>query len=236
VKAVYHRLVPAQLRFPFGRFRRRAGEWLIQRSTSLPYPPPELLARVQTAPTAAEYREVGRRGAASILAAAAAAGVSAQSTVAVLDFGCGPGRVIRFLSDTSWVLYGCDVDAEAVEWSRASLPFARFFRTDPNPPLPFAEGMFDIVFAVSVFPRFTNDEQRLWAAEIARVVRPEGSAIVTTLSPELGGAFAHLDPEARPTLNTAREVAENFAPSFRAVWWRERGLDGFEDLTLLRRN
>jgi SAM-dependent methyltransferase len=236
VKAIYHRVVPAQLRYPVGRFRRRVAEWLLRSISPYPYPPPELLARIQTAPTVREYRDVGRRCAESIIAACKAGGVSAESTAAVLDFGCGPGRVLRYLASTSWVLYGCDLDESAIDWSRASLPFARFAATEPVPPLPYTDAMFDVVFAVSVFPRMSLYEQRTWASEIARIVRPEGMAIVTTLSPSVEGAFAHLPLEARPTLNPAWSVARTFAPAFRAVSWRERGLDGFEDLTLLRRN
>lgn len=236
MKAVYHRVVPAQLRYPVGRFRRRVGEWLLRSVSAHPYPPPELLAPIQTAPTVAEYRDVGRRSAESIVAAAEAGGISTRTTAAVLDFGCGPGRVIRHLESTSWVLYGCDLDESAITWCRAALPFAQFAATGPVPPLPYTDAMFDVVFAVSVFPRMSPHEQRRWASELARIIRPEGMAIVTTLSPGLEGAFAHLPPEARPTLNPASSVARTFAPAFRAVWWRERGLDGFEDLTLLRRN
>lgn len=99
----------------------------------------------------------------------------------VLDLGCGCGRVLRWLADESPgpQLYGSDISGEAIAWDRANLPFARFEVNGQKPPLPFPDGAFDLVIAISLVTHLSEGLQRAWLEEIRRVLRPGGVVLIS---------------------------------------------------------
>lgn len=101
----------------------------------------------------------------------------------LLDFGCGWGLFTRlFLHDVSEAgLYGAAPWDEAIQLSRTHMPFACFVKSEQDPPLPFADNFFDVVFASSVFLHLSESSARDWIREIARVLRPDGILVATTL-------------------------------------------------------
>jgi SAM-dependent methyltransferase len=111
---------------------------------------------------------------------AIAAHVSLADVDAVLDFGCGCGRVTRYWHDFAGAVTGSDLDRPAIEWCRGNLPFARFETNGLVPPLGFEDASFDLVYALSVFTHLTGDLQTAWRDELERVLRPGGYLIVTT--------------------------------------------------------
>ncbi len=72
----------------------------------------------------------------------------------LLDFGCGAGRTLRhFLDDAdSAEIWGCDIDQESIDWLEHNLcPPLHVVRNEAAPGLPFEDGHFDVVWALSVF-------------------------------------------------------------------------------------
>lgn len=102
----------------------------------------------------------------------------------VLDFGCGWGRMLRLLRRhpglTGVEMHGCDLSLEALDMNRRTLPNVWFTPTTKFPPSAYREGMFDVVYAYSVFSHLSPKSHDAWAAEFARVLRSGGRAIVTT--------------------------------------------------------
>jgi SAM-dependent methyltransferase len=100
----------------------------------------------------------------------------------VLDFGCGWGRTIRFfLKDIDPSrLWGIDTNNEMTTFCQRSFKWCNFRRNEPCPPTSFAEGMFDLVYAVSVFSHLSDDAHRKWLEEFSRILRPGGVLIATT--------------------------------------------------------
>ncbi len=97
----------------------------------------------------------------------------------VLDWGCGCGRVARYLTRAEVAeVRGCDLDADAVAWCAENLP-GRFFHTAPDPPLPFADGELDVVLAASVFTHLSRGEQDRWLREIRRVLSGDGLLVAS---------------------------------------------------------
>jgi SAM-dependent methyltransferase len=107
-------------------------------------------------------------------------GVDISDCEAILDFGCGAGRVIRHWKDLdNSRLYGSDYNASLVEWCRRNLPFAEFSINGLAPPLPYANDSFDFVYAFSVFTHLDSGLQRPWMAELQRVTKPNGLLLLT---------------------------------------------------------
>ena len=105
----------------------------------------------------------------------------------MLDFGCGSGKVMRhFLSEAEVCeLWGCDIDTRSVDWINAELsPPLHAFANGEAPPLDQPAESFDLVWSVSVFTHLA-DHWAGWLAELHRVLRPGGLAIVSFL----GGAM-----------------------------------------------
>ena len=111
---------------------------------------------------------------------AIAAHVPMRELDAVLDFGCGCGRVTRYWDAFAGSVSGSDMSANAIEWCRHNLTFARFESNALGPPLVFHDASFDLVYALSVFTHLTSDLQIAWRDELRRVLRPGGLLLVTT--------------------------------------------------------
>ena len=85
-------------------------------------------------------------------------------------------------------LVGTDYNSASIVWNRAHLPGVEFVENGLEPPLDLAEGVFDVVYCISVFTHLSEDVQLAWAAELARVLKPGGLLICTTQ----GDAFRHM--------------------------------------------
>lgn len=129
------------------------------------------------------YRESGERHAA-LFARVLRSVLGDQSALDVLEWGCGPGRLIRhmpaLLAGQTVRCTGSDYNPESIAWCRAHLPDITFAENALNPPLPFASASFDAVYNFSVFTHLSEAVQLAWAAELRRVLRPGGLLICTT--------------------------------------------------------
>lgn len=102
----------------------------------------------------------------------------------VLEWGCGPGRVIRhmpgLLADLDPAVTGSDYNPGSVTWCAANLPGIRFTVNDLMPPLPYPDDAFEVVYSISVFTHLSEEAQLAWAAELRRVLAPGGVLICST--------------------------------------------------------
>ena len=156
----------------FGRGPRAAG--------GLPVPPRRLLITVAGNPDPGWFLESGRQTAGAIRDALDRRGVDVGQVEAMLDFGCGCGRVVRHWADLPRTrLVGSDYNARLVAWCRTNLPFAHFDRNELAPPVRYSDGEFDVVYALSVFTHLPEELQHRWLDEFARVLRPGGHLLLT---------------------------------------------------------
>jgi len=140
-----------------------------------PLPPRRLMVRVAGTADADWFLRSGRAAYDAI-----AAHVPVAELDAVLDFGCGCGRVTRYWSTFAGSVRGSDMSAKAIDWCSANLSFAGFVRNGLAPPFAFDDASFDLVYALSVFTHLTEDVQLAWRDEIRRVLRPGGFLLMTT--------------------------------------------------------
>lgn len=100
---------------------------------------------------------------------------------AVLDFGCGCGRVLRrWHGEDALQVHGCDYNADLANWSRANLPFARVSVNGLHPPAPYRDQKFDLIYALSVLTHLPEASQRPWMRDFHRMLKPGGHLLVST--------------------------------------------------------
>jgi SAM-dependent methyltransferase len=153
---------------------------------SLPLPPLDLMRRIalRPAPVAdmqAEFIEGGRLRRDTICATLPEGWSFAGKSV--LDFGCGPGRVLRHFHPeaTECTFLGCDIDAESVEWLTGALaPPFKLFVSGEAPPLPLESNSLDLIYATSVFTHLT-DLWGEWLVELRRLLKDDGLLFMTFL-------------------------------------------------------
>lgn len=151
----------------------------------------------------------------------------------VLDFGCGCGRILipmkKHLPQARFS--GTDTDAEQIAWSQKHIADVPFVCNSPEPPLPYADAAFDLIYGCSVFTHLDERLQFLWLEELKRIARP-GAILIMTVhnmdraaseagikAPEEGfhfqndGAWADFFPDFYQTTYHSR-------PYLEAVWSR----------------
>lgn len=145
----------------------------------LPLPPRYLRVLTAGSAEAVTFQSVGRNAADEILQLALNHGLPLDAG-AVLEFGVGCGRVARHVTRLrpQVSFYGCDIDPRLLRWARAHLP-GSYDVTSQQPPLPYETAAFDLVYALSVFTHLHDRNVRDWLAELARVTRPGGLAILS---------------------------------------------------------
>src|SRR6266550_2740032 len=152
-------------------------------AAGLPVPPARLRAQVGPAHAdAAFFLRTGRTQADLIRSLVREGGSSVEDLEAILDFGCGCGRVLRHWGELPRTrVFGCDIDPRMVQWCDANLPFAVVSVNDLAPPLPYADSAFDLVYAFSVFTHLSVQLQHAWMRDCLRVLRPVGWLLMSTL-------------------------------------------------------
>jgi SAM-dependent methyltransferase len=145
-----------------------------------PLPPEPLRWRVVGNNNPDAFLESSKRSLSFFSDLLARHGGSFKHSRAILDFGCGCGRLIRGLPPiTAARLVGCDIDAEAIAWCQEYIPDAEFYATGEWPRLPFSDQSFDLIYAASVFTHIDAEHQFAWLAELKRVSRPGAFLILS---------------------------------------------------------
>jgi SAM-dependent methyltransferase len=157
----------------------------------LPYPPARLRVRVMGG-DAQRFFAGGRIAADAIRAGLDRAGARTGDFGSVLDFGCGCGRVARLFKDEPWTLRGCDYNPAGVEWCQRHLTFMDAAVNGLEPPAPYGNDEFDLLYAVSVLTHLPDALGRAWIGEWRRLLRPGGLLVVTTLGDSSAGSQLNL--------------------------------------------
>ncbi len=139
------------------------------------------LTRVQTWSNAQSVTFTGYNVFRLLESALEAHGVTPRKGVAVLDWGCGHGRVTRHFIN-HWPqarIEGADIDAENIEWCQENLPRGNFTTVPLLPPSSLKSASFDAVFGISVVTHLTEAAQIAWLQELSRILKPGGLALLS---------------------------------------------------------
>jgi SAM-dependent methyltransferase len=117
----------------------------------------------------------------------------------VLDFGCGWGRLTRFLARdvAPGHLYGCDPVQQILDVCRSTRVPATFARTDFSPERLAFDEPFELAYAFSVFTHLSESAHERCLGALHEALRPGGVLVVTVRPP----AYARLCEGMRPPLD-----------------------------------
>ncbi|KUO40787.1 MAG: hypothetical protein AVW06_02010 [Hadesarchaea archaeon DG-33-1] len=96
----------------------------------------------------------------------------------ILDLGCGTGMLLASLEKRARFVAGVDMSAEMLGAAKKRATKAAIVLADADH-LPFADGSFDAVVSVTLLQNMPDPERTM--RELARVLRPNGKAIITSL-------------------------------------------------------
>ena len=225
-----------------------SGEW----------PPGDLCERVHGDRDPANFAWLGRRISLDLLVALHARGLLDSVREPTLDFGVGCGRVARYWAALGGGSFtGCDIDPETVAWCERRLTSRQdgrsVFVTNPHdPPTSTPDGVFGLVYAISVFTHLPEEMELRWITELARITRPGGVLLLTTHGVELwdgsegeasesgfvysraGGAVG-LPDFYRTSFHTEDAVRQRWGAELEIVAVIRHGVNDHQDLVIARR-
>lgn len=178
----------------------------------------------------------------------------------ILDWGCGCGRLSRFLCKEYKELWGSDIDHTALDWCRNNLGI-KTIKLSPQPESRHPSNFFDLIIGISVMTHLTEDNQLKWLNEMVSSLKIGGllilsfhgiSSAMRALSPtdfetflEDGvfdkGANQSLEkvlPETqyyRDTFNTQKYIIENWKEGLKHIRFYESIIANDHDLVVLEK-
>lgn len=186
-----------RLRYSLMRYRNRTVNQEFKRQHPGVALPPDYLMYESFQLNYGKYYQGGRETAQWVVAELAR--FTSLSGKHILDWGCGPGRVIRHLPalvGAGGRFTGTDYNAQSIAWCRQHLPGITFLQNKLDPPLALPSESVDALYGISIFTHLSEASHTKWAQELLRVLKPGGLALLTTH----GQAFRPLLTDEEKTL------------------------------------
>src|SRR5678815_5338804 len=137
----------------------------------IPVPPRDLIYLVSGHRSASRFLKRGLVASNTIREVLERNGVEIDNFSAILDFGCGVGRIMRHWNRLQHpALHGTDYNPRLVEWCKQNLSFAEFKVNTLSGELPYESETFDFIYAFSVFTHLSEPLQFAWMKELARAL------------------------------------------------------------------
>jgi SAM-dependent methyltransferase len=152
--------------------------YILKKTFGTRIPPPELLFLTTGLEDSNHFVETGKASIKDIERILDLYGKKIEDFERVLDFGVGAGRIARSLGNIK-ELIGVDILPENIEYLQKNMKFGKYFLNFENPPLLFEDNYFDLIINHSVFTHINVAHQDAWLAELSRVLKPEGFALLS---------------------------------------------------------
>ena len=103
--------------------------------------------------------------------------------IKILDWGCGPARVVRHLPDLldeKSDVFGTDYNSESIRWCKNNITDVNFQTNTIKPKLTYQDEFFDVIYGISIFTHLSEDMHGNWFKELMRILKPNGLLFITT--------------------------------------------------------
>ena len=101
----------------------------------------------------------------------------------ILDWGCGPGRVIRHFPEVlgnDCEFFGTDYNKQTIDWCSKNLSGISFNHNTLKATLAYPDNAFDIIYGISVLTHLSEQLHYDWYKELYRVLKPGGILFLST--------------------------------------------------------
>jgi SAM-dependent methyltransferase len=163
------------------RLSKDVGSWPDE-AGGLPVPPPYLVTLVASSADLDCFLAHGLDLVAYLDQLLHRHGLSFDRAPATLDFGCGCGRLARYIAPRVIAgggrFIGLDINNKLIGWSAKNLP-GEYRRNRLRPRAPVADASLDLLYAVSVFTHAPRASMAAWLEDYARMLKPGGVALVS---------------------------------------------------------
>ena len=194
----------------------------------IPVPPGDLIYLVSGHRSASRFLRRGLVATKTICEILERNGVEIEHCRAILDFGCGVGRIMRHWNALQHLaLHGTDYNPTLVKWCKENLSFAEFQVNGLSEGLPYEPENFDFIYAFSVFTHLSEPLQFFWMNELSRVLRRGGYIYFTThgdyFFPQLSVEEKEKFLSGQVVVRGAEESGSNLCAAYHpAVYVREK--------------
>jgi 2-polyprenyl-3-methyl-5-hydroxy-6-metoxy-1,4-benzoquinol methylase len=96
----------------------------------------------------------------------------------ILDAGCGPGNISRYLVSKGFSVIGVDFSEELIKIAQKKVPQAVFHVMDMRK-LEFLENSFNGIYSAYSFMHIPNEDVLLTLKEYRKVLRPDGALFLS---------------------------------------------------------
>lgn len=129
--------------------------------------------------------------------------------IKILDWGCGPGRIVRhlplFLPDSE--IYGTDYNKEYIVWCNENLKGINFSTNKLDPPTCYNDSFFDAVIGLSIFTHLSEKSHYEWINELHRIIKFGGGLLLTTQG---NGYYSKLNEKEKKVFDSGKLITRKY--------------------------
>lgn len=104
------------------------------------------------------------------------------NNVKILDWGCGPARIIRHFPSIvpkNCELYATDYNKNSIEWNIKNIKGVEFNLNGLKAELPYQDDFFDFIYGISIFTHLSEQLHYDWKNELSRVLKKDGILLLS---------------------------------------------------------
>jgi len=168
------------------------------------------------------YYEDGKNTAREIVTLLSKYDDYSQQVKKILDWGCGPGRIVRHFPRLlpNAEIYGSDYNERYINWCRGNLKEIIFSINRIDPPMNFGDSFFDAITGLSIFTHLSERNHILWINELHRIIKVGGGILITTQGESYKSRLTEKEKElfdssqliTRKYLNEGNRLYSSFQP------------------------